>query len=228
MGCGNTKVKEQDNQNSKKQTDHNGNEADAVHDQQAYRVIFVVGGPGTGKGTQCSKLAEEFGFVHLSTGDILRQESANKGNPRSEEIEKILKEGGLVSSELLVDLIKTNLSSRSKNTRVLLDGYPRNQENVDVWNRVMKDYAEVPFLLFFTCSEEEMVSRLLKRGETSGRSDDNEESIKKRLETFRQQTEPIIEEFRTRNLLREVNSEREKETVYEEVKKIIIESHLDK
>ena len=116
------------------------------------RVIFILGGPGVGKGTQCKLLVDSFGFVHLSAGDLLRAERRS-GSAQGELIERLIVEGKIVPSEITVGLLRTAMQSSGwAEKRFLVDGFPRNQENVDVWNRIMTD-AEVEFLLFIDCPE---------------------------------------------------------------------------
>jgi adenylate kinase family enzyme len=158
--------------------------------------------------------------VHLSTGDLLRDEVKNKG-PHAEEIEGVLKEGGLVSSEMLVTLIKAAFEKHGNTGKFLLDGFPRSQENVNAWNAAIKDDVTIPCLLYITCSEETMLARLLKRAESSGRSDDNEETIQKRFETFKSQTEPILQQFRDQNKVVDIASEGEVDDVYATVKEAV-------
>jgi len=163
----------------------------------------------------------------LSTGDLLRDEVKNKG-PNAAKIESVLKEGALVSSELLVELIKAAFEKQGMKGKFLLDGFPRSQGNVDAWNSIIKDSADVPCLLVFSCSEETMEKRLLKRGESSGRSDDNAETIKKRFNTFKTETEPIIAHYKKENKVVEISAEGDVEEVYEHTKKSVIEKGLDK
>jgi UMP-CMP kinase family protein len=183
-------------------------------------VVFVLGGPGSGKGTQCARLVADFGFIHLSTGDLLRKEVENKG-PQAEKIEEVLKEGRLVSSEMLVELIKGAFEKHGMQGKFLLDGFPRSQQNVEAWDQIIKDSVNVPCLLYFSCSEETMKNRLLKRAETSGRSDDNEETIMKRFHTFQSETEPILQQFRDKNKVQEISAEGDVDEVYTNVKQAI-------
>jgi adenylate kinase family enzyme len=172
-----------------------------------------LGGPGSGKGTQCHKIVSEYGFIHLSTGDLLREEVKNKG-PSADEIEKVQKEGGLVSSDLLCKIVKTNFDKHPKTAKFLLDGFPRCQENLDSWDKIIGDCIEVPFLLFLKCSEETMTKRILERGQK--RSDDNPESIKKRIEVFNSQTIPMVEKLKHKVV--EISSEESPDEVYKHVK----------
>ena len=124
-------------------------------------VIFVVGGPGSGKGTQCEKIRDNFGWNHLSTGDLLRKEKNSKSNI-SEEINRIMEEGKLVPTEILIKLLKKEMEAIGWDKKFIIDGFPRGQENIDVWNKYIGDSANLKFVLYFDLDEETMRKRLLK------------------------------------------------------------------
>ena len=155
------------------------------------RIVFVIGGPGCGKGTQCKRIVQNFKYQSFSTGDLLRQYVKDKKDGY-QEIDNQMKEGKLISSSTLMKVLKEYILN-SRNKKILVDGYPRNQENVDVWEKEMKDLVEVKGALYIEVSNEEMKKRLLGRNE--GRADDNEETIAKRLTTFEQETKPIVDYF---------------------------------
>jgi UMP-CMP kinase len=158
---------------------------------------------------------------------LLRDEVKHNG-PNAEKIESALKEGALVNPELVVELIKAAFEKNGMKGKYLLDGFPRSQDNLDAWKLIMKDYVDVPCILYFTCSEETLQKRLLKRGETSGRSDDNLESIKKRFNTFRTETEPIVEHFQKENKVESISAEHEIDEIYGNLKVAIASRRLDK
>jgi len=182
-------------------------------------VVFVLGGPGSGKGTNCAKIVDQFGFIHLSAGDLLREER-NSGSALAEMINTYIKEGKIVPAEVTVGLLKSAME-KSGSTKFLVDGFPRDMDNLRCWQKNMTDrfsfYADVQFLLFLDCPEQVMTERLLERGKTSGRNDDNEESIKKRLITYVESTKPIIEEFRAKGKVRAVDSNRSPDAVFSDV-----------
>lgn len=157
---------------------------------------------------------------------MLRDEVKHRGS-NAEKIESALKEGSLVNPELVVELIKGAFEKNGMKGKYLLDGFPRSQDNLDAWQLIMKDCVEVPCILYFTCSEETLEKRLLKRGETSGRSDDNIESIKKRFNTFRTETEPIVEHFQKENKVEAISAEHGVEEVYSNLKVAIASRGLD-
>lgn len=200
MGCGNSGVKENIGKDKNK-------------------VIFVLGGPGSGKGTQCSQLVKKYDFQHISTGDLLRDEQKNNG-PNADYIRETLASGGLVKSDILVELIKRKLE-KVNNKLFLLDGFPRSFENIESWNKIINNTIDPPFVLYFNCSKETMKKRILKRAETSGRSDDNEEAINKRLNVFEEQTIPVVENYKKEDKVIEVNCENDADDVFKETIKFL-------
>ncbi|CAH1761613.1 21597_t:CDS:2 [Entrophospora sp. SA101] len=158
-------------------------------------LAFVLGGPGSGKGTQCAKLVEDFGFVHLSAGDLLREERDREGSQYGEEINKCMKEGLIVRMEITIALLEKAIIM-NESDRFLIDGFPR---KMDQALQFEKDVCVPTCVLFFDCPEEVMLERLLKRAETSGRVDDNIDSIKKRFKTFVETSYPVVEHYKTLN-----------------------------
>lgn len=124
-------------------------------------VIFVLGGPGAGKGTQCAKLVNEFGFVHLSAGDLLRAERNRKGSPFGELINNYIAEGQIVPMEITIALLHAAMKASTGSKRFLIDGFPR---KMDQALKFEEKVCESKFVLFFDCPEEEMLNRLLNRG----------------------------------------------------------------
>lgn len=189
-----------------------------VHNMANYNVLFVLGGPGAGKGTQCERIVENYGYVHLSAGDLLRQERNRPGSQFGEEIQSHIKNGTIVPVEITCSLLRRAMESSGKDT-FLIDGFPRNQDNLEGWNKEMNAISTVKMVLFFNCSEQICVDRCLSRGQTSGRADDNLDSLKKRIQTYSTSTMPIIEHYRKLNLVQEINAEKTADEVFEEVQK---------
>jgi len=183
-------------------------------------VVFVLGGPGSGKGTQCDLLSKEFGFVFLSAGDLLRAERSNPDSKDGALIEAYIKEGKIVPIEITVKLL-VNAMKALPSKCYLIDGFPRNQDNLDGWLRETRDTVNVLGVLFFDCPEDVLVGRLLERGKTSGRADDNEESIRKRLVTFRNDTMPIVEHFEKQGHAWKINTNRNIDTIFSELKALL-------
>ncbi|VDP69510.1 unnamed protein product [Echinostoma caproni] len=165
---------------------------------QKAKAIFILGGPGSGKGTQCEKIVAKFGYNHLSSGDLLRAECAS-GSPRGKELSAIMERGELVSLDVVLTLIKEAMvKCVDKNCFFLIDGYPRELEQ---GIRFEKEVCPCLCVIAFDVSEKIMQERLLKRGQTSGRVDDNEETIKKRFHTFNESTKPVLDYYEKQNKL---------------------------
>ncbi|XP_024404059.1 UMP-CMP kinase 3 isoform X1 [Physcomitrium patens] len=176
------------------------------------KLVFVTGGPGSGKGTQCNKIVEHFGFEHLSAGELLRAEQNSDGEI-GKMIKGLINEGKLVPSEMTVKLI-LNAMSKCSNNKILIDGFPRNDENREVWDRVAGLKPE--FIIFITSSEEVMQNRLLSRNE--GRDDDNLETIRKRFKLFNEQTLPVIKHYESIAAVQKINGMQSVEDVFAEIR----------
>ncbi|KAG1139864.1 hypothetical protein G6F37_009417 [Rhizopus arrhizus] len=183
-------------------------------------VVFVLGGPGAGKGTQCENLTKDYGFVHLSAGDLLRAEQKREGSKYGEMINHYIKEGLIVPMEVTIALLEQAMKeamAAGKGSRFLIDGFPRKMDQAIKFEEVV---VPSKLVLYFECPEEVMLKRLLKRGESSGRVDDNVESIRKRFVTFIETSMPVITEFEKQDKVRKVHCDQPVEKVYENVKNI--------
>lgn len=182
------------------------------------QVIFVLGGPGAGKGTVCQRIVEEYGCVHLSAGDLLRAERKT-GSEVAELINNYIQEGKIVPVEITVNLIQNAINEKmAMGKRVfLVDGFPRNLDNLDGYQRVCGATMDLRFVLWLDCPEKVMESRLLERGKTSGRVDDNAAAIIKRFHTYQQESMPIIERFRSEGKVQHILSDTSKEEVFQKV-----------
>jgi adenylate kinase len=179
------------------------------------KIIFVVGGPGSGKGTQCELIVEKYGFTHLSTGDLLREAVQSK-TERGEQLNALMKEGKLVPMEVVLDLLKENMIKNvEKSKGFLIDGYPREVPQAKKFEELI---APCNLVLYVKASDDTMTKRLLHRGQTSGRVDDNAETIKNRLKTFHNQTLPVLDLYEKQGKLAEVNSELAPGDVFTEVR----------
>ena len=192
-----------------------GSGATPVEEGEKPNVIFVIGGPGCGKGTQCKRIVKNFGYVSFSTGDLLRKYVEEK-KEGYEDISNKMKEGALISSETVMKVVKSYIIG-SENKKILLDGYPRSKENMDIWEKEMKGLANIKAALYFEVSNEEMKKRILGRNE--GRADDNEETITKRLATFERETKPIVSIFEQRNILIRIDGMKSVDEISDEVTK---------
>ena len=186
-----------------------------------WKVIFVLGGPGAGKGTQCQLLVDRLGdWAHLSAGDLLRAER-KKGGPLGDLINAKIAAGQLVPSETTCKLIENamkEVNAKTGITKFLIDGFPRSKGNADAWNATMPaDEFNVKSVLFFECPEEVLVGRLMERGQTSGRTDDTIEVIRKRFHTFQAETAPIVDFYQAKGMVHKIASDKPVEDVYAEV-----------
>lgn len=189
------------------------------------QVVFVLGGPGAGKGTQCSKIVEGYNYTHLSAGDLLRAERAREGSEFGQLIDSYIKDGRIVPVEITINLLKKameeTMQKDEQKFRFLIDGFPRNEDNLQGWNTVMDGKADVKFVLFFDCSNEVCIDRCLERGKSSGRSDDNRESLEKRIQTYLQSTRPIIDLYEKQSKVRTVDASRSVDKVFVDVKAVL-------
>ncbi|KAL2046027.1 hypothetical protein N7G274_001474 [Stereocaulon virgatum] len=180
-------------------------------------VVFVLGGPGAGKGTQCAKLVRDYGFTHLSAGDLLRAEQDREGSEFGDMIKEHIKDGIIVPMEVTVHLLENAILDKDEGRgRFLIDGFPR---KMDQAVRFEEAVCPSKFVLFFDCPEEILTERLINRGKTSGRADDNAESIKKRFKTFVETSVPVVEYFDKQDKVVKIKAVKSPDEIYEEVKK---------
>ena len=187
------------------------------------QIIFVMGGPGAGKGTQCKRIVEEFGFATFSTGDLLRGVVKEKKAEGWEQLDADMKAGKLISSERVLFYLRDAIL-KSDNKKILVDGYPRNLENMIAWDKMIGDAVDIKAALFFDCSAEEMRRRILGRNE--GRADDNEKTIMKRIDVFEKETRPLAPMFEEQGILVRIDCNRTKEEIFDDIKKKLIELNL--
>ncbi|KAJ6455861.1 UMP-CMP kinase [Mycena sanguinolenta] len=200
-----------------------------VFDHTKVTVLFVLGGPGAGKGTQCTNLVNDFGFCHLSAGDLLRAEQHREGSEFGELIQTCIKEGTIVPMEVTVKLLENAMRAALKEGRsregwgedrgrFLIDGFPRKMDQAIKFD---DDVCQASMVLFFSTTEEVMLERLLERGKTSGREDDNAESIKKRFTTYKETTMPVIHHYEALGKVAEIDSSPSVEEVHQKAKEVV-------
>ncbi|KAL8857064.1 MAG: hypothetical protein Q9178_006356 [Gyalolechia marmorata] len=194
-------------------------------------VIYVLGGPGAGKGTQCANLVRDFGFKHLSAGDLLRAEQDRPDSQFGNMIREYIAEGTIVPMEVTVQLLENamteeinNQKGKDTHPRFLIDGFPR---KMDQALKFEESVCPSKFTLFFDCPEDVMQERLINRGKTSGRADDNAESIKKRFRTFLETSMPVVDYFDKAGKVVKVNAAEGPDEIYTEVKKRMGEKGFD-
>jgi len=188
-------------------------------------VVFVLGGPGAGKGTMCELAESQLGWTHLSTGELLRAEQ-DSGGPNAKAIEDCLADGKLVSNDIVVSLLKNTMETLTRTTgknNFLLDGFPRSLSNLEAWHAAFGQDAELPKMLYFECPYPVLEKRILGRAKYTGRSDDNVESIKLRFDTFKAETLPTVELFKGKNKCVEIDTSLDRQAVYALVKNNLAE-----
>uniref|UniRef100_A0AC35TXB0 UMP-CMP kinase n=1 Tax=Rhabditophanes sp. KR3021 TaxID=114890 RepID=A0AC35TXB0_9BILA len=180
-----------------------------------FNVVFVLGPPGSGKGTQCSKIQEKCNYIHLSAGDLLRAERERKDSEVGQLIESHIVNGTIVPVQITCQLLKNAMTAAQGAKGFLVDGFPRNEDNLRGWAEEMSHLATINFVLYLSCSEEICLSRCLSRGQ--GRTDDNVESLKKRISTYHSHTLPIIKHFEDKQMVHEIVSSGNVEEIFSQI-----------
>mmetsp|Transcript_9956 Transcript_9956/g.14940 ORF Transcript_9956/g.14940 Transcript_9956/m.14940 type:complete len:468 (+) Transcript_9956:52-1455(+) len=171
----------------------------SLTENHSHRVLFILGGPGAGKGTQSERIVNTYKCVHLSVGDLLRSGAEKKDYPHADMVKECLVKGQIVPVELSLGLLRIAMDEKAQEagsefgSRIfLVDGFPRNYDNVEGWMEHMPSYTSVLGSLVYNCPIEVLEARIMTRAETSGRSDDNLDSARRRFQTFQTQTEPVV------------------------------------
>ena len=165
----------------------------------------MMGPPGAGKGTQATFIAEHFGIPAISTGDIFRANVA-EGTPLGVEAKRYMDAGEYVPDEITNKMVRNRIDEPDAEPGFLLDGYPRTLAQVEELDGMVEFTGHrLDAAVVLTVDSEEIVQRLLQRAEVEGRADDTEEVIRRRQEIYREQTEPLIDVYRDRGLLVEVD-----------------------
>ena len=184
-------------------------------------IIFIIGGPGVGKGTICGYLKSDYPekICSFSTGDILRSVVREKKIEGWELLEQDMKKGNLINSERILFYLKESLISCDKKV-ILIDGFPRNFENLNLWDKTMQNLANIKAVFFFDGTHDIMIKRI--HGRKDGRDDDkNDEIINKRIAVFEKETKPLIDIFEQRGNLIRINCNNDFDKIYTDVKQAL-------
>jgi adenylate kinase len=162
--------------------------------------LILFGPPGSGKGTQSDKLVEKYGLIHLSTGNLLRQEIKDK-TPLGLEAKSFIDKGQLVPDEVVIGMVDSYFDQHKGAKGFLFDGYPRTVAQAAALDKLLElKKTGIETVLFLNVDEEELIKRLVHRGKTSGRSDDTDENVqRKRQEVYRNETLPVATFYKKQN-----------------------------
>jgi adenylate kinase len=168
--------------------------------------IILFGPPGSGKGTQAEKLAKKYNLLHISTGDMFRYEMKHD-TPLGQKAKKYMDKGELVPDEVTIGMLGKQVKNAGEVNGIIFDGFPRTKAQAEALDALLDDLnSPVKGLLLLDVSEDEIVKRILSRGETSGREDDKNESIiRNRIEVFRKETAPVFSHYREKGLAHKVD-----------------------
>ena len=188
------------------------------------KKIVLLGPPGCGKGTQSKILVDKFNFFQLSTGDLLREQTMNKNSPYGKEINQIMQRGDLVTDEIVINLIINKVLSL-KDENIIFDGFPRNINQAEVLDQSLREFSidldhAILFEVDFKILEERIQNRIAESVDDK-RSDDNLETLLKRIEVYKNNTLPIVDFYKKKKILKTINGMETIENVNKEILKII-------
>ena len=185
------------------------------------RDILLLGPQGAGKGTQARRIAAEYELPHIATGDMLRA-AISDGTPLGEEVEGVVNAGDLVSDELMIALIRERLAQEDTRSGFVLDGFPRTTAQAGALDQLLREIGRA-FSVIFALQIPDSVAfdRLRLRAQVEGRADDTDEAIRRRLENYHRETEPLIEYYRVRGNLVTIHGERSEGEVFAELQRAL-------
>ena len=183
--------------------------------------IVIFGAPGSGKGTQSDKMIEKYGLNHISTGDVLRAE-IKKGSELGKTAASFIDLGQLIPDDLMVSILASVYDSFGDHKGVIFDGFPRTIPQAEALKKMLDERGDkVAAMIELDVPEEELMKRLLLRGQQSGRADDNEETIKKRLVVYHSQTQPLIEWYDKEGIHYHIDGLGDLDRIFDDICKVI-------
>ena len=183
--------------------------------------IVIFGAPGSGKGTQSERIVAKYGINHISTGDVLRAQ-IKAGTELGKTAQGYIDQGQLLPDELIIDILASTLDSFQDSKGVIFDGFPRTIAQAEALKKMLAERGqEVSIMLDLDVPEDELMTRLIKRGQESGRADDNEETIKKRLVVYHSQTSPLIDWYKNDGKYQHINGLGTMEGIFAEIAEAI-------
>jgi adenylate kinase len=205
---------------------YKGKEQQIKQDEQEIRVIMknivIFGAPGSGKGTQSDLIIEHYGLGHISTGDVLRNEIKN-GTELGKTAQSFIDKGNLIPDELMISILAGVYDGFGRGHKgVIFDGFPRTIPQAEALKQMLDERGDrVAAMIELDVPEDELMKRLILRGQQSGRADDNEETIKKRLVVYHQQTQPLIEWYKREGLHHHINGSGTLERIFADIRQVI-------
>jgi adenylate kinase len=183
-------------------------------------VVFLLGGPGSGKGTVADRISKDFGYIQLTNSSVLKEEMDNEdADPILRcQIRESIANGKLLPPHISTALLRKKIISLGLGEKILVDGYPRSIEHLKAWINTNTDITNINFLLFLNCDSETLFQRAFNRGLQTGRADDNEITIRKRIDTYINKTLPVLEYSKTVCKVVNIDGNKSKEEVYEQVR----------
>ena len=179
--------------------------------------IVIFGAPGSGKGTQSDRIVNKYGLDHISTGDVLRAEIKN-GTELGKTAKGYIDQGQLIPDKLMVSILASVFDSFKNSKGVIFDGFPRTIAQADALKAMLKErHTAIDVMLDLEVPEDELMTRLIKRGQESGRADDNEETIKKRLVVYHSQTAPLIDWYKKEGCYKHINGLGTMDNIFDEI-----------
>lgn len=184
--------------------------------------IVIFGAPGSGKGTQSDKIIAEYGVAHISTGDVLRGE-IKAGSPLGKTASEYMNEGKLVPDAIIIDMLASVLDAKGKDLPgVIFDGFPRTISQAQALDSMLASRGEsVSVVIGLEADDDELIQRIIARGKTSGRADDNQETAKKRLDTYYSQTLPLKDFYIKEGKYVAINGVGDIDKIFSDIKKAI-------
>jgi adenylate kinase len=195
---------------------------DKIEKKVVMKNIVIFGAPGSGKGTQSDLMIEHYGLGHISTGDVLRAE-IKKGTELGKTAQSYIDKGNLIPDELMISILANVYDSFGRGHKgVIFDGFPRTIPQAEALKKMLDERGDkVAAMIELDVPEDELMTRLIKRGQDSGRADDNEETIKKRLVVYHSQTQPLIEWYKKEGLHHHINGFGTLERIFGDIRKVI-------